>query len=134
MSRNRKHPDDELKCIRLGHCLKIRRDYLMRTQDSIGAEIGVSRQQVSRYESGENKVSVPCFWRYAKALEIDPCRLASVAFTLDHKRAYQRALVLDDTIEDSIHALVRKLPDEGALVAVWEFLSSKFEGGDDGET
>ena len=100
-----------------------------RSQESVAAEIGVSRQQVSRYESGENDLTVPCFWRYSDALEIDPCRLATTAFSCADQRAFRRAIFLDPAIEEDICSLVRTIPDERALLAVREFVRAKVETG-----
>lgn len=41
------------------------------SQGDLGAAIGVSYQQVQKYESGANRISIATGWKIAEALKID---------------------------------------------------------------
>ncbi len=45
------------------------------TQKELGARLGVSYQQVQKYETGKNAMTVPAMKKLAAALEIDACEI-----------------------------------------------------------
>ena len=57
---------------KLGKRLRTARKALGLSQTHVGNELGVSFQQVGKYESGANKMSVPTFLATCRALNIKP--------------------------------------------------------------
>lgn len=62
------HPID----IHIGHRLRARRRELKLSQEALGTAIGVSFQQVQKYERGVNRLSGSMIWGAAKALRVEP--------------------------------------------------------------
>ncbi len=56
----------------LGKRLRMRRTMLGLTQSELADEIGVSFQQVQKYENGKNRITVPTLWEIAKTLKVQP--------------------------------------------------------------
>jgi transcriptional regulator with XRE-family HTH domain len=57
----------------VGHRLKHIRADMKISQGELGDMIGVSYQQVGKYERGDNELSVSAMKRIAKALNISAC-------------------------------------------------------------
>jgi len=55
----------------VGARLRARRALLGLTQTALAAKIGVSFQQVQKYERGANRVSASQLWRAAEALQVE---------------------------------------------------------------
>ena len=78
----------------VGRRLRRRRRMLGLTQLELGAACGVSFQQVQKYESASNRLSVAILWKLACALEVDVgyffeglSRAAAPPAVEDHRRA-----------------------------------------------
>lgn len=109
MRRTRKDPDDAPNSVRLGKCIRTRRELLDMTQLYLAESLSLSPQQIARYETGENDISVVRFWRLARFLEIEPGRLASIAFEHAGKTDYVRAFLDKPAGEDEILAAYRRI-------------------------
>jgi len=55
--------------ITIGRRLKFRRNFMGLTQESLARQIGVSFQQIQKYESGQNKISAGKLYHISKILE-----------------------------------------------------------------
>ena len=60
-------PDTELNNV-IGSRIKLARESLNMTLKWLAGELGVSYQQLQKYESGKNRVSAARLWRIAEAL------------------------------------------------------------------
>ena len=117
----KKSPDEIIMSERLGHCLRAGRNELKLTQRALASRIDVSYQQIGRYETGENDLTVFRFWKLSRALEKDPCRVARVAFSDRPKSELPMALVSDDSVEDELLAIFRNLPNDLKKIEVRNF-------------
>lgn len=63
-----KHPID----IHIGHRVRARRKELKLSQGDLGEAIGVTFQQVQKYERGANRLSGSMIWECARALRVEP--------------------------------------------------------------
>ena len=61
-----RHPID----VHVGSRLKLRRSILGLSQDAIGSAIGVTFQQVQKYESGANRMGASRLYDFAKILKV----------------------------------------------------------------
>jgi transcriptional regulator with XRE-family HTH domain len=57
---------------RVGHRIKLRRRTLKMSQTDLAEEIGVSFQQVQKYERGANRIGASRIMEIARALRVDP--------------------------------------------------------------
>lgn len=55
--------------LQLGKRLRRRRQMVGLTQQDLGAAIGLSCQQIQKYEYGSDRMSAACLWRLSAALE-----------------------------------------------------------------
>ena len=55
----------------VGRRLRARRTELGMSQEKLGNVLGVSFQQIQKYEAGTNRVSASRLWDIAKLLEVD---------------------------------------------------------------
>ncbi len=55
----------------VGQRIRERRNALGMSQEKLGNALGISFQQVQKYEIGINRVSASRLWNIAKALEVD---------------------------------------------------------------
>ena len=58
--------------IHVGARLKLRRKIAGVSQEELATAIGVTFQQIQKYESGANRVSCSRLWRIAKTLTVSP--------------------------------------------------------------
>jgi transcriptional regulator with XRE-family HTH domain len=70
---------------RLGKRIRSIRKYRGLSQTYLADALGVSFQQVGKYESGENTMAVPAFLVICKALDIKP------SFLLDNCIAHEKS-------------------------------------------
>lgn len=54
----------------IGDKIRVRRTELGLTQEQLADALGVSYQQVQKYESGANRISAEGLWRLAQRLEV----------------------------------------------------------------
>lgn len=54
----------------IGNRMKMRRNELRLSQEKLGDKLGVSFQQIQKYEKGVNRVSSGCLPKVAKALDV----------------------------------------------------------------
>lgn len=55
----------------IGLKLKVKRSSMGMTQDQLGKKIGVTFQQIQKYEKGVNKISIPNLYKIAEVLKTD---------------------------------------------------------------
>lgn len=58
--------------VKIGHRIKARRQVVGLSQSALGKAIGVTFQQVQKYEKGTNRVSAGSLIKIARALNTDP--------------------------------------------------------------
>ena len=63
--------------IDIGMRIRLRRIELHMSQDQLGQALGVTFQQVQKYEKGMNRISVSRFLDICRALKVDPNYLAA---------------------------------------------------------
>jgi len=63
--------------------IRARRLLVGMTQTELGAALGVSFQQVQRYERGANRLSISAFIAVCRALKVDPMELIGQYFSED---------------------------------------------------
>ena len=61
----------------IGMRIRLRRIELHMSQDQLGQALGVTFQQVQKYEKGTNRISVSRFLDICRALKVDPNYLAA---------------------------------------------------------
>lgn len=60
------HPTD----VHVGNQLRLRRKVLGLSQDALGRQVGVTFQQIQKYERGTNRTSASRLWEFAQALNV----------------------------------------------------------------
>lgn len=55
---------------RIGERIRLRRTELGLTQDQLAAALGVSYQQIQKYENGANRISAARLWLIGRRLEV----------------------------------------------------------------
>ena len=73
--------------VRLGAAIRARRDALRITQAQLGSRIGVTFQQVQKYEKGVNRVSASRLVRIAEILDASAGQLLEEDAALDQAGA-----------------------------------------------
>lgn len=112
--------------VQLGQKIRVRRNEIKLSQDELGSKLGVSFQQVQKYENGVNRVSAARLQQIATALDVpmtfffdketkDATEVNSLLF-LDSKfslrllRAY--SAIKDQAIQRSFVMLLEKIAAE----------------------
>lgn len=54
----------------IGNRIKLRRNYLKLSQDKLGRSIGLTFQQIQKYERGLNRISVSRLWDISRVLNV----------------------------------------------------------------
>lgn len=57
----------------IGHRIRTRRKALGKTQAELAQALGLSCQQIQKYERGENRMSASVLYAAARFLEVTPC-------------------------------------------------------------
>jgi transcriptional regulator with XRE-family HTH domain len=121
---NQPHYETEDVTRRIGDNLRAHRIITGYSQEDIGMLLGVSYQQVQKYETGANRIAASKLWQCAQVLKIPVSTfftgLENPDSTLEnglgrgrYRVLMQCLLKLDDrTIDRAILALVRKLLDQ----------------------
>ena len=55
----------------IGQRIKLRRNYLKMSQDKLGQSIGLTFQQIQKYEKGLNHINVSRLWDISRTLQVD---------------------------------------------------------------
>ncbi len=55
----------------IGQRIKLRRIYLKMSQEKLGQSIGLTFQQIQKYEKGLNRINVSRLWDISQALQVD---------------------------------------------------------------
>ncbi len=58
--------------IHVGARIRLRRSFLRISQEKLGEQLGVSFQQVQKYEKGSNRIGAGQLFQIAKFLKVDP--------------------------------------------------------------
>jgi len=58
--------------IHVGRRLRVRRRQLDLTQAELGRRVGVSFQQIQKYECAAQRMTVTTLWKLARALDTEP--------------------------------------------------------------
>ena len=128
----KKHPDEADMAVRLGHCIRLRREQQKMTQKRLGQAINVSHQQVGRYETGENDLSIFRFWRMADALQIDPCKMAELAFSRQDKSSFEHAMGDQPSLEDELLAIFRNFVSDQRREEIRDFALAVYRNSEGG--
>lgn len=56
----------------VGNRIRLRRSFLRISQEKLGEQLGVSFQQVQKYEKGSNRIGAGQLFHIAKFLKVDP--------------------------------------------------------------
>ena len=71
--RTEKHKDRQTNLsVQLGTLVRIKRQEVNMTQTDLGDAIGVTFQQVQKYERGTNRISIPMLFFMAEAMGVTP--------------------------------------------------------------
>lgn len=54
----------------IGNRIKLRRNYLKMSQDKLGRAVGLTFQQIQKYEKGFNRISVGRLWEISRILNV----------------------------------------------------------------
>jgi len=87
----------------VGNRIRVRRTFLRLSQEKLGEHIGVTFQQVQKYEKGANRIGAGQLLEIAKLLQVEPNYFFEGL--IDHKGAEagfaerQAAIQFDETIE-----------------------------------
>lgn len=65
-SAKKPHPVD----IHVGQRLRLRRNMLGMSQDDLGKQVGITFQQIQKYERGTNRISASRIWEFAGILGV----------------------------------------------------------------
>lgn len=103
-------PTDIVTTREIGVVIRNRRKELGLSQEQLSVKVGVSYQQIQRYENGGSMLNVENVQRVAKALAIPVAQLFEVA--LDH----------NETLTESAHFIS---PEEAALLKHFKQIESK---------
>lgn len=106
----------------LGRALSERRDALGLTQPDVAERVGLSYQQIQKYEYGTSKMKLVQLVQFAVALETSPKQLLEDATTMAAEpiSEYHRAA----TISNADRAAAKRLREERRLVAVFRDLTN----------
>jgi len=110
---------------RVGDRIRRRRILMGLTQDQLGEALGISYQQIQKYETGANRVSVGRLYLIAERLEVNPGwffdgnlsdasqtdvdELGSSRLLMDFVRSFSR--IQDDRLKTALIALVRAMAE-----------------------
>lgn len=122
------HPVD----VHVGARLRLRRILLGLSQEKLGEALGLSFQQVQKYERGSNRVSASRLWQIAKVLEVpvsfffddmpdEDGRIAAVniapfkpeMFTIVEGRLLRDFRSLPGPTQDAVREVVRRAAHAG---------------------
>lgn len=118
--------------IAVGRRVRTRRIFLGISQERLGRELGVTFQQVQKYERGTNRISASCLFEIARILGVPPSYFfeevdnnqvpveshstgndsLSRRETLELVRAYYR--IPDQKTRNEINALIKSIADSDA--------------------
>lgn len=107
----------------IGEKIKEYRNVKHLTQDQLGERVGVSYQQIQKYEKGNTKIYVSRLYDIAKALDVSVAALLSESegFMTGEKRPnFSMAYITKE--EHEIIQLYRKLKDEDATSTLADLL------------
>jgi transcriptional regulator with XRE-family HTH domain len=106
--------------VHIGSRLKARRIVNNLTQERLAEQLGVSFQQLHKYESGSNRISSSMLYRAAKALGVsiqyfftDAVEIAEPPARQRDRTIFETARLLsriqDDRVRENLHALIMVL-------------------------
>ncbi len=111
---------------RIGERIRLRRTELGLTQDQLAAALGVSYQQVQKYENGANRISAVRLWQIGRRLDVpvgwffeEPAagpspadgRLAHGRGVLEVARGFGE--LRESSVKAAVVGLLRALADRG---------------------
>lgn len=115
----------------IGNRIRERRMVVGMSQGDLGASSGVSYQQIQRYESGSNRVSVARLWEFCKALDVPPTYFftgleSDITFEGEDEMLHRNILVIsrmlqqidDPLIRHSVIRIVRQVSELYQEIAV----------------
>lgn len=115
----------------LGERIRRRRTELGRTQEDLGSGLGISYQQIQKYETGANRISAGRLFEIANALEadigyfFDGYTPGTRNVTIPHGGHNRTAIELvrnfqdieDESLKSAVAALLKALKDSNVRVA-----------------
>lgn len=113
----------------VGDRIRRRRILMGLTQDQLGESLGISYQQIQKYETGANRVSAGRLYLIANRLDVSPGwffdpvksdassedfdELGSSRLLMEFVRSFAR--IKDDRLKTVLVSLVRAMTDEGDM-------------------
>lgn len=115
--------------IHVGSRLRLRRSLIGMSQSELAGHLGLTFQQVQKYEKGTNRMSCSMLWRAAEALDVP------VTFFFDGLEGGIRSEVAEDPLSRELLTLLRlyNAAPEGVQSAIVKLLRSVVEIGDEEE-
>lgn len=95
--------------VHVGARVRLRRKILRQSQERLGEQLGVTFQQVQKYERGANRIGASRLWKLSEVLDVP------VSFFYD-------GLSTEYGGQSESSALISKTPDKSPLV--YEFINS----------
>jgi transcriptional regulator with XRE-family HTH domain len=116
----------------VGERIRVRRTEMGLTQEQLAGVVGISYQQIQKYETGANRVSAGRLFEIGKAVGVgvdyffEGCELSAPELTLPHGGRNRAAIELvrnfleleDDTLRNAVATLLRALKENQDRKAV----------------
>jgi transcriptional regulator with XRE-family HTH domain len=96
--------------LHLGKRLRRRRRLMKLTQEQLAAAVGVSFQQIQKYECGANRISAAQLWRLSQALEVP------IGYFYEDLANLPRQESLDDRTDSGEMASRRETKTRGRVI------------------
>lgn len=71
--------DDKTTSVKIGTRLRVLRQARGMSQEALGSKLGITFQQVQKYEKGTNRISVPTLLRICQIFHCEPMDIISAA-------------------------------------------------------
>ncbi|KQW51033.1 MULTISPECIES: helix-turn-helix domain-containing protein [Ensifer] len=94
--------------VQMGERLKIIRQTRGLSQEKLGAAIGVTFQQIQKYERGTNRISLPAFVQICQVLNAHPMEVIG-DFSMDDKAERPNVLLQRLAVAESKLARMQKI-------------------------
>lgn len=107
MSKRESKDADHQMSVEIGHRIKTLRRSAGLSQEKVAEELGITFQQVQKYEKGTNRISAPKLVQLCKVLGVEPDALLGVYFA-DSKPAHPNVLDRLSSVESKL-AQIRAL-------------------------
>ncbi len=87
---------------RLGQRLRTLREMHRMTQAEVGAQVGLSHQQIQKYEGGQSQIRVSLANRFARLFDIPVSQFLDVADMMAHEdKSYERPMPTSSSVAET---------------------------------